>query len=156
MNKKIIFLIGFSIIAGIILIYSVGYERYPNQYPEIDAVSFSDIPEITNYKGESCNMQGFTDVNCFVDSFNNCSSAKIESSEKTIEGDPILFMAMIKSENKCTIDVFRDATKDQFGGIGITKYTCNDIKLDENYLHIIQCVKKSGKEGYFGGFSFRR
>jgi hypothetical protein len=115
------------------------------------AHSFSNIEEVLSYKGKDCNLLGFADVNCFVESFNNCSSAKIEDVHHTVEGDPIFSIAMIKSsEDKtlCRIIVFEDTTKDKFGIPGITKYTCSSLKLDDMYLNISPCINESGEDEY--------
>ncbi len=140
------------IIVGIIIsgsvIFTLTFEySFENKYdPDI---FLSDIPEIINYKGKDCNTMGIDDISCFVDSFNQCLPAKIENTRHTIEGDPITIIAMIKSE--CSIDVFDDSTQDRFSKQEITRYTCNNIKLDDNYLHLIQCVGEFGYGQY--GFS---
>lgn len=112
-------------------------------------ISLHDIAEITSYKGKDCNQFGFSDVNCFIDSFSSCINAKIEDTHNTVEGDPITMIAMIKNKDGiCTIGVFEDTTKDRFGDQKITEYSCSDIKLDETQLNIYPCTKDSDESMY--------
>jgi hypothetical protein len=113
--------------------------------------SFSNIEEISSYKGRDCNVFLFADVNCFADSFNDCIPARIENMHPTVEGDPIYSIAMIKSnedKTSCSIVVFEDTTKDRFGVPGITKYTCSSMKLEDNYLNLSPCVNESNNGEY--------
>jgi hypothetical protein len=118
----------------------------------IDDTQLYDIPEIMNYQGNNCNMLR-SSVDCFVDSFNQCISAKIEDVYLTVEGDPITIIAMIKPDS-CSIDVFHDATQDRFGKQEITRYSCPEIKLDEQYLHLVKCVSEFDEWEH--GFSIRK
>jgi len=121
-------------------------EKNPRTTP---VISLHDIAEITSYKGKDCNQFGFSDVNCFIDSFSSCINAKIEDTHYTVEGDPITMIAMIKNKDgACTIDVFEDTTKDRFGEQKITEYSCSGIKLDEMYLNIYPCTKDSDEDVY--------
>jgi len=143
------------IILGIIISSSITFAltfeySFENKYDP--NISLSDIPEIINYKGKDCNALEIDNISCFVDSFNQCLPAKIENTRHTIEGDPITIIAMIKSE--CSIDVFDDSTQDRFSKQEITRYICNNIKLDDNYLHLIQCVGEFGYGQY--GFSIEK
>lgn len=120
----------------------------------IEDTQLHKIPEIMSYQGKNCNAFERDNVDCFVDSFNQCIPAKIENTHSTPEGDPITIIAMIKSETICSIDVFHDATQDNFGKQEITKYTCPEIKLDENYLHFVKCESELDEWEY--GFSIRK
>jgi hypothetical protein len=114
-------------------------------------VPLSNIAEIISYKGRDCNLLGFADVNCFIDSFNNCIPAMIKNTHTTIEGDPIYNIAMIKSNigsTLCSIVVFEDTTNDRFGIPGITKYSCSSLTSDDEYLDISPCVDESNQGEY--------
>lgn len=137
-----------SVVIASSVIFALTFE-YSFENKHDPDISLSDISEIINYKGKNCNALGIDDISCFVDSFNQCLPAKIKNTHHTIEGDPITIIAMIKSE--CSIDVFDDSTQDRFSKQEITRYTCNNIKLDDNYLHLIQCVDEFGYGQY--GFS---
>ncbi|GBH34198.1 hypothetical protein NZNM25_09890 [Nitrosopumilus zosterae] len=112
-----------------------------------------DISQIMNYQGKNCNVYRFGSVDCFAISFDKCIPAKIENTHFTVEGDPITVIAMIKSDS-CSIDVFHDATQDRFGKQEITKYSCPEIKLDDNYLHMVSCVDEFDEGEY--GFIIRK
>jgi hypothetical protein len=147
MKTKYLIVIVITIIV-ISILFALTFEYPIKNKDHSNISSLSSVPEIINYKGKDCNASGIDNVNCFVDSFNKCLPAKIENTHHTIEGDPITIIALIKSE--CTIDTFMDSTQDRFGKQEITRYTCDNIKLDDHYLHLIQCVDESGHGDYYG------
>ncbi|MCV0391952.1 MAG: DUF4362 domain-containing protein [Nitrosopumilus sp.] len=119
----------------------------------IDDTPLHDISQIMNYQGKNCNTYRFGSVDCFANSFDKCVPAKIENTHFTVEGDPITIIAMIHTDS-CSIDVFHDSTQDKFGKQEITKYSCPEIKLDENYLHLVSCTSEYDEWEY--GFSIRK
>ena len=94
---------------------------------------FLIFPVIT----QDCNVLFiFPNAQCFVNSYQNCTTAKISKTIITVEGDPVHHYVNIVKEdtNSCYVEYFVDQTQDKFGSGKIEHYICNDVRLSENVL----------------------
>ena len=104
-------------------------------------------PAITNcYKKENV-----PDMECFVDSYQNCIPAKIQQIEYTVEGDPITVTAIIEKSDtskECKIHAYYDS-KDRFGFQGQYDSLCSKIRSENQFSWIIdQCENKDYAFGF--------
>ncbi len=67
---------------------------------------------------------------CFLDNFKACSLAKISQKRYTIEGDPVIYTAVIEGfyNDQCNIHVYRDS-KDRYGYYGKSDTICTGAEL---------------------------
>jgi hypothetical protein len=111
--------------------------------PEIDDMQVTlslktCTPEIAN-----CNQkENLPDMDCFVQSYQECIPAKIQQTRYTVEGDPISTTAILEkndTSNECKIHVYYDS-QDKFGFQGKYDSICSNVRLYEEFYWIIdQC-----------------
>lgn len=68
-------------------------------------------------------------INCITGAFANCSAARFEVTEFTIEGDPILITYFVVPEgDTCSVTRFIDNSQDAFGDGLLHQYTCTSVE----------------------------
>lgn len=116
---------GIALFLGIVavaLVGLVGYKIVKNN-------STSDANDCGGNR--QCFYQAFTD---------NCSPATIKTTERTIEGDPIVTTAKISQNSEgCSVEITVDGNQDKFGDGKTHTYTCGKLVREDQRLMANDC-----------------
>lgn len=100
---------------------------------------------------KDCNKKDIPDMNCFLDSFRECTPTKIEQTKYTDEGDPVTVTAVIEKtgELECKIHAYHDS-KDKWGFYGKYDSLCSRVQSQNEFSWIIdQCENKNYSFGVY-------
>jgi hypothetical protein len=114
--------------------------------PKTDDIQVSLSPKTCTPEITNCNQkENLPDMDCFIQSYQECTSAKIQQTRYTVEGDPISTTAIVEktdATNECKIHVSYDS-QDRFGFQGKYDSICSNVRLNEEFYWIIdQCENK--------------
>lgn len=101
---------------------------------------------------KDCNKkENIPDMSCFLDSFRECTPAKIEQTKYTDEGDPVNVIAIIEKTDtsECKIHAYYDS-KDKWGFYGKYDSLCSNMQSQNEFSWIIdKCENKDYSFGIY-------
>ena len=87
--------------------------------------------EINCGDNRQCFYQAFTD---------NCSLATIKTTERTVEGDPIITSAKISQVSEgCSVEIVVEGSQDKYGDGKIHAYTCGNLFYEDQRMMANEC-----------------